>query len=461
VARSPKKVEDLITLLRLSEGRSRYVLFLGAGASVESGVPGASWIVLDLLRDRYRRDHNLPEANSVPEPEIRNWAAQQPWYQVDSDESEYAKVMRAVLPTPGAQEDYLKRLLLVARPSLGYRYLGALVQKGIFQTIVTTNFDHLVRLGCDPVLNVPIYEMGAERWLEAGDPDPAERRLLRLHGDFSHSNLLNTGPQLGATPLQRFAALKEILRNHGLIVVGYGGNDVTLMREGFLKLWDDRNLARHGVFWCHLLRESPSYLASSFVSTGPADRAFFVEIPGFDETMRQLAAAFGCNLPLTTQYKVKYESLSNEHALLLGLVEGWGTMSAPGSGLRLQTLQQIVNLLRIARALLLVPCADGSFTVEAPASPGVGNPGVVVSVVLNRDLVEKVPYKRWRPQEQAGDDPLWRVFPPDHEIEAFAVWDGDNLVGALAVASKKTPVAETEQARLVSAMAQLLLRIKR
>jgi hypothetical protein len=459
VPRNPIKVEDLISLLRLVDGHSRYVLFLGAGASVESGLPGASSIVQDLLRRSYAAHHNLSDANQVPESEIRDWAGKREWYQADSGESEYAKVVRHILLAPGTQEDYLRELLLAADPSLGYRHLGALVRKGIFQTIVTTNFDHLVRLGCDPVLNVPIIDMEAERWLEAGDHHPGERRLLRLNGDFSHSNLLNTGPQLDATPLRRFEALRQILRNRGLIVLGYGGNDVQLMREGFLKIWDDRNLARHGVFWCHLPGELPSHWAQTFVEAGPRDRAFFVEVQGFDETMRRFADAFGCSLPLEAQYRMQYESLSKEHALLLRLVEEWGAAGSPlAPQLRLQLLQQIANQLRLARAVLLFLGADGSFAVEAATSPDLENPSYIVSEVLRRDLVGRLQYKLWRPGDQAGDDPLWRLFPPNRKVEAFPAWDGDKLRGALVVAAEKTPVADTEQARLVTAMAQLLLR---
>jgi hypothetical protein len=175
--------------------------------------------------------------------------------------------------------------------------------------------------------------------------------------------------------------------------------------------------------------------------------------------MWRFADAFGCSLPREAQYRVQYESLSKEHALLLHLVEEWGA----GGGvldprLRLQLLQQITNLSKLARAVLLFPGADGSFAVEATASPDVENPSLIVSEVLRRDLAGRLQYKHWRPGDQAGDDPLWRLFPPNHEVEAFPAWDGDKLRGALVVASRKTPVADTDQARLVTAMAQLLLR---
>ncbi len=455
---NPIKVEDLIAVLHPYDGRSRYVLFLGAGASVESGLPGASWIVLDLLRRSYAAHHKLSDANHVPESEIHHWAGKQAWFQADSNVSEYAKVMRNTRRTPGAQWDYLRPLLEAARPSLGYHYLGALVKEGIFQTIVTTNFDHLVRLGCDRVLDVPINEMQAEQWLVAQDPAPTERRLLRLHGDLNHYNLLNTGPQLDATPPPRFEALRQLLRSHGLIVLGYGGNDVKLMHEAFLKLWEDPNLAMRGVYWCLLPGESPSLLASDFVEKAPTDRAFFVEIQGFDETMKRIADSFGCSLPREAQYRMQYESLSKEHALLLRHVEEWGTGGVLNPQLRLQFLQQIANLLRLARAVLLFVGADGSFAVEATPRPEVEDPSRVLSEVLRRDLAGRLQYKLWPPGDQTGEDPLWKLFPPNHEVEAFPVWDGDKLKGALVVASEKTPVAETEQARLVAAMAQLLLR---
>jgi hypothetical protein len=367
--------------------------------------------------------------------------------------------MRNVLLAPGKQEDHLRTLLRGKGPSLGYHYLGALVSKGIFQTIVTTNFDDLVRSGCDPVLPVPINDMGAEEWLHAGEPRTAESRLLlRIHGDFAHSNLLNTKQQLDGTPQPRYAALKQLLKDHGLIVIGYGGNDVKLMREVFLKLSSARNLARHGVFWCHLEGETPSPLAQSFIAMAPAERAFFVEIPGFDATMKQLASAFECSLPIETDYRVQYKILSEEYALILNLVETLGEMSVPEAALRVEKLRQIVNALRVDDAALLVHRGGGSFAVEGPVTPGVAQSSVLMSGVLKRKLVDRISYKIWPARDQAADDPLWKLFAPDHGIEVFPVWDGDELEGALAVASRKTSVLERGQLPLVSALAQLLLR---
>lgn len=457
MTKPPKTVKDLVTLLRLG-GLARYVLFLGAGASVESGVPAASWIVQDLLRRSYA-DHLEPaDANSVPDSVIRNWATSSQWYQTDSEESEYARVMRHVLLAPGIQEDYLKTLLRGKSPSLGYRYLGALVSKCIFQTIVTTNFDDMVRSGCDPVLPVPITEMGADEWLRAGEPQPGESRLLRLHGDFAHRNLLNTSQQLDSTPQRRYLAIKRLLKDHGLIVIGYGGNDVKLMREFFHKLWSNRHLARHGVFWCRLAGETPSHLAQSFISMGPADRAFFVEIPGFDATMQQFATALGCGLPLEADYRVQYKSLSDEYALLLNLVETWGEMSVSKPEVRIEKLRHVMNALMMGGAALLVHCGGGSFEVEGPPTPGAAQSPVFVSEALRRELAPRTSYKGWAVKDQTGDDPLWKLFPSDCGIEVFAVWDGDELAGALAVASRKTSVADAGRFPLVSAIAQLLLR---
>ena len=458
MTRPPKSVEDLITLLRLGDGVSRYVLFLGAGASVESGVPAASWIVQDLLRRSYADKVKPADANSVPESDIRNWATNLPWFQTDSEESEYAKVMRNVLLVRGIQADYLKTLFRDKSPSSGYRYLGALVSKGIFQTIVTTNFDDLVRSGCDPVLPVPITEMGAEEWLRAGEPRPGERHLLRLHGDFSHANLLNSRPQLDSTPQQRYTAIKNLLKDHGLIVIGYGGNDVKLMREVFHELRRKHSLARYGVFWCHMTGETPSPLAQSFVSMGPADSAFFVEIKGFDATMQQFASALGCSLPLETDYIVQYKSLSEEYALLLSLVETWGEMSVSKPDVRVNKLRQISNTLRMDGAALLVHRGGWSFSVEGPTTPGTAQSPVFVSEILQRELAPVIPYKRWAARNQAGDDPLFKLFPPDFGIEVFAVWEGSVLAGALVVGSRNTPVADSGRLPLVSAIAQLLLR---
>ena len=202
-----------------------YMMWLGAGASVSSEIPTASGIVIDLLRRVYaqRMTLTLEETYGISNDEVRQWSIENlDWFDPDDkNRSEYAQVMENVYHAPGIRRRYLKGIIQNARPSDGYKYLALLLAENVFDTMITTNFDQLVRQVTDPLLPLPLIEVNALEQYSTLTPFPDdEPRIIRMHGDFWHDNVLNTEGELEETPTIRYQAVISLLRSYGLIVMG-------------------------------------------------------------------------------------------------------------------------------------------------------------------------------------------------------------------------------------------------
>lgn len=439
-----------------------YALFLGAGASVTSGIPAAAAITAKLHRDAYLTAHPGCDAHALTPETIRTWAATQPDLQPGANETEFAKAMDTVLPTIGHQRDYLRDLMRRAQVSRGYSHLGMLLKNRVFRTVATTNFDFLVQVGCTPFLDEPIRELEASEWLAASEPHPAERRLLRLHGGFHQPDLRNTGKQLDETPRHRLQAIQGLLRDRGLIVIGYGGTDAKLMRDGFHRVWRDPEAAPYGVYWCLMPGEAPSPLAAEFIQSSPPRRAFFVEIRGFDEVMDRIASAFGYRLPEEAEYRQRHAQMSEEYAILRNAAAAWpGPTGAAGTTWRSRQLELASAGLRLHRAVLLFPNGDSTFSVEAPLLAGSPTPPGIASPLLLAHFPAGTPYSLWRADEAGANDQLWSLFPGAQTVETFSVHEEGRFLGCLAVSSTGRSLAESEHARLIEALAPLLVRARR
>ncbi|MBV7338522.1 caspase family protein [Chloroflexi bacterium TSY] len=291
-------LDDIIMQLRAYDGRHPdYILWLGAGASVTSGIPSASGIVHDLLSRVYAQHIGISIADAIQRsPEvIQQWATQNlNWFDPqERNRSTYAQVMENVYLSSGVRTRYLVNLMEHAQHSDGYRYLGRLLQQGIFDTILTTNFDHLVRQGADPLLTLPLVEVRSLEQYPRLQPYPDQPQIIRLHGDFWHGNVLNIEGEFEQTPFIRYEAVTRLLRAYGLIVIGYSGQDRMIMRKLFDPLVNDPMICRNGIYWCHRKGDPLSPRVEIFLDKLPEGQAFLVEIDGFDETMMQLNHAFG------------------------------------------------------------------------------------------------------------------------------------------------------------------------
>jgi len=280
--------EQLIAQLAKPPGdRPRYILFTGAGASVEANIPAGSGIIEDLLDQAWRGAGNTAKC-----PDLRKWAKKRlgwyrSWVQTPGDLSEYELVISQVKLTQEERSEYFKGLddkanLVRAR---GNAALVRLVRLGLFRTILTTNFDNVLRRLYG---GQGLAEFSAGSHIVAMDPCSAEARLIRLHGELTHGDPANSREETNAVGGERFDAVLRLLESHGLVIIGYSGADRRLMQDLFGRL--ENRHTRRGVFWCLLQGEPLSKPLEELIGRRLNDLKV-VRIRNFTDFMRKLSKA--------------------------------------------------------------------------------------------------------------------------------------------------------------------------
>ena len=130
-------------------------------------------------------------------------------------------------------------------PTAGHKEIAALVRPGHIRVIVTTNFDRLMEnalreAGVEPtVVASPDALRGAEPITHSSC------YILKLHGDYKDSRILNTDEELSAYPRGYSTLLDRIFDEYGLIVCGWSGEWDRALRAAILRAPN----RRYPVYW--------------------------------------------------------------------------------------------------------------------------------------------------------------------------------------------------------------------
>ncbi|MET0623186.1 MAG: SIR2 family protein [Pyrinomonadaceae bacterium] len=444
-----------------------YILFLGAGASVEAGIPTAAQLVMRALRKRCEQSTSLAKPSAeMSDAEIEEWAQKEGFYDPAGTDSKYAQVMKNLFKVPALRAEFFRRELHNARVSDGYRLLGELIGRGVFDTILTTNFDHLVRQGADAARPWPIEEVNSVEQYNSLTTFSQEPRILRLHGDFWHSNLRNTQEELSRTPRIIFEAAKKLFKSYGVIVVGYGGEDASLMHGLFPnELWQDETFLGSGLFWCDI--REPTELAprvKSFLSEGGrAERAFYVKIEGFNSLMKRLARPYGISISLEGDMEIDIKESWEWLAFLTDLADAvsiGGETRKPRKGY----LERLAQLLGTDRAI----CAshrNGSAEWEVSVTPAAANEPLLTleADAVTRSVAELhdpgKDYKQVSADELSAQNAFREFFKGSARVESFPIWQEGKLIGLVSFASSEESLVSSKRTRLIRAAVKLLLAI--
>jgi hypoxanthine phosphoribosyltransferase len=195
---------------RQSGGYEPYTLLLGAGASISSNCP--SWW---KLCEKYCID-----------------------YSIQPIEGDYILAFKEHLKkqSKNRTDIYLAfaKSLNNVEPSIGYLHLATLISKGVFRTIITTNFDNLLEKALSkimPVDDVKVLIRGEVTddyiadFIERGVP---KIKIIKLHGDLQ-SNIFFYQDE---HTFQISKRLENVLKkdiDSGSIIVGSEMNDADLL----------------------------------------------------------------------------------------------------------------------------------------------------------------------------------------------------------------------------------------
>lgn len=184
-------------------------------------------------------------------------------------------------------------------PSIGYAYLVSLVENNFFNAIFTTNFDDL--------LNEAFYQLSSTRPIVCAHDSSVHSisvsskrpKIIKLHGDYLFENIKSTLRETESLESNTSDKLKEFCKEYGLIVVGYAGNDRSIMDILDFLIKNDTYL-RNGVYWC--LR-GDDYISPTLKNLFWKERVYPVLIDGFDEFFAEVHHELLPNTRFLNDYK--------------------------------------------------------------------------------------------------------------------------------------------------------------
>jgi protein O-mannosyl-transferase len=250
---------------------------LGSGASIQSGIPTGGALVKQWLTELHELEDfdglsleqwATPKNLGIPGFDLAHAATFYPWiYQRrfrDYKEQGYA---------------FLENAMDHAEPSFGYSVLAQIMATTPHKVAVTTNFDNLIADALSIYTRTFPLVCGHESLTGYIRANLRRPLVAKIHRDLLLAPLSNPD-EIAKLPSEWVTALAKILDRFTPIVIGYGGNDGSLM--GFLKTLP---AIEGGIFWCH--REG-SELDQTVYEVVEYHHGRLVPIAGFDELMLQL-----------------------------------------------------------------------------------------------------------------------------------------------------------------------------
>ena len=273
---------------------TQHALFLGAGASISSGVPSAEECIWEWKRGIFVTNNPSLEEQfselSFPsvQSRIQEWLDRKGIYPSAGSVEEYEFYIEQCYPIMENRRAYFQDKIRTAKPHVGYRLLAHLAQDDLVRSVWTTNFDGLTaRASADFDLTPIEVGIDCQNRLQRV-PSKGELLCISLHGDYRYDSLKNTQEDLQTQETELREALIEELRNTPLIVTGYSGRDRSVM-EALKDAYTEQGTGT--LYWCGYGNdEMPEHIADLVRHARTNGRhAFYVHSQGFDDLMERLA----------------------------------------------------------------------------------------------------------------------------------------------------------------------------
>lgn len=296
-------LDELANIEKSMKDRS-FVFILGAGASIKSGIPTGKDLAQRWLRDLHKRE-------CLDEQELDAWLALDPLKIADLSYEGAAEFYSQIFDRrfscdPEAGYAELENAMEGKVPSLGYSLLAEIIQHTRHKVVVTTNFDNLVAEAL--AMHAHQSPLVVAHETLAGFVRPQMRRPLvaKIHRDL-FLKPMNDEKDVGRLKEEWQQALRKLFQHFTPIVIGYGGNDGSLM--GFLHELKKGDLTGR-MIWCYRHGSPPPTNASEVLEKHDGIK---VKIAGFDEFMLQLASRLIDGFDLS-EIAVRTEKLGRERA---------------------------------------------------------------------------------------------------------------------------------------------------
>lgn len=242
-----RSIDEVAETLQNAKARGRgCTLLIGAGCSVKAGIPAASGFV-QVIRERYPRAYQRADTKTYP------------------------KCMSELLLSE--RRDLIAEYVDRAKINWAHLCIALLVQSGVVDRVLTTNFDLLAVRACALLNEFPaIYDFAASQLFKA--PDIPNKAVIYLHGQYTGFILINTHDDFERHSHLLGPVFEDAGRGRVWIVVGYSGeNDPVFQHLARVPRFDN------GLYWVGFQNSDPPAHVESELLTAGKD-AFYVR--GYD-----------------------------------------------------------------------------------------------------------------------------------------------------------------------------------
>lgn len=263
-----------------------FSVFLGAGASITSGILSAGECIWEWKKAIYQSNKPRAEGNlDIKADQVRQlvqaWLDSEQQYPNAGSDEEYSFFCEKCYPIPEDRRAFFERLCVGKTPSVGYKLIGLLNEMGLINSVWTTNFDDLlldaVKANGGNVIDIPL-----DATHRVDRPDNKKNLVLvKLHGDYKYGQTKNTDEELQNQDAKFSEALINRLQTKHLIVTGYSGRDLSVMnalKNAYSKPGGGR------LFWCGRGQNIPPRVKELMETARANGRtAYYIDTDGFDE----------------------------------------------------------------------------------------------------------------------------------------------------------------------------------
>ncbi|MCK9435958.1 MAG: SIR2 family protein [Synergistaceae bacterium] len=267
-------------------------LFLGSGASVNSGIPSGGDLVWHFKREilsskkiiNGKKFTDLKiEANKQI---IQNYFDQRGDSNITNPYSHYFK---ECYPDSLVRKEFLSDLVRDKKPSIGFLCLSALVERQKFNVVWTTNFDDLIEKAITALNYKSCQIVSPDNASSVQQFNSNIPTVVKLHGDFRYDPLQNTDEELQELEASLHTKFLDASTQKGILVVGYSGSDKSVMTT-LEKALEKPNAFPKGLIWCIPKGLQPSKDLEALIEKAHQqnNRSGFLEIDNFDYFLHEI-----------------------------------------------------------------------------------------------------------------------------------------------------------------------------
>lgn len=273
-----KSVSDLIRFLNIRcDDTPNYSLLLGAGCSITSGIKSGGQLINEWKKE-------IAISNNIPEDsdEFDKFFESQDWY---DDRNPYSSLFERRYDLQRQRRSFVENEVANKNPSIGYAYLVKLIEQNYFNAVFTTNFDDLLNEAFYRFSNVRPVVCAHDSAISSITITSKRPKIIKLHGDYLFEDIKSTLRETESLEGNMKNKFIEFSKDYGLIVVGYAGNDRSIM-DILSYLLKKEEFFKNGIYWC--IRKGDKNISDELKKLLWKDRVYFIQIDGFDEFMAEL-----------------------------------------------------------------------------------------------------------------------------------------------------------------------------